>query len=55
MTSQNPVFIPGRTHIPERLRQAVNTRNESATGVRSDVATAQECCRDTASARSEAA
>ncbi|HET9069121.1 MAG TPA: serine--glyoxylate aminotransferase, partial [Amaricoccus sp.] len=24
MSSQNPVFIPGPTNIPERLRHAVN-------------------------------
>ncbi len=24
MSSQNPVFIPGPTNIPERLRAAVN-------------------------------
>ena len=55
MSSQNPVFIPGPTHIPEQLRHAVDTRNETATDVRSDVATAQACWRDTASALSEAA
>lgn len=55
MSSQNPGFIPGPTNIPERPRHAVYAHNETASGVRSDVATAQEYYRDTASALSEAA
>lgn len=83
MSSQNPVFIPGPTNIPERLRHAVNapTSDHRSTrcsrrwidmfkrhgfdvqqlnapwgaGMCSDIGSAQERCRDTTLALSEAA
>lgn len=54
MSSQNSVSIPGPIQIPERLRHAASTLEESASGARLDVVTAQACWCDTTPALGEA-